>query len=246
MRVCAYCGKSGNLTKEHIFPDFLLEIYPNYRTFGNIQQDKTVKAPPTIKDVCQPCNNGPLSVLDSYGSKLTRKYFKPPEDTKPPISFQYDYHKLTRWLLKISYNDARSIKKWHREHEVFIDYIVGRNQGPPLAITLLSTLIRPSKLTAQEQEIAGDEFWYPKVHKIGTVFAYNRDYDRQMHLGRWLGLNSFLLNLLAWKPGVPRQERKRIVKGFEADNGLVKLKENENKVILTYGLMDAKKYDGLS
>jgi len=37
--------------------------------------EKMVGGEPTVKDVCQECNNVVLSQLDSYGLKLYKNYF---------------------------------------------------------------------------------------------------------------------------------------------------------------------------
>ena len=110
-RTCAYCPATGGLTKEHVFPDFLREHFPGHNTFVDNARGKVlVGAAPTIRDVCEACNNGPLAQLDGYGAELARRYFTQPVEVGPVrVTFAADFHRLLRWLLKLSFNDARKI-----------------------------------------------------------------------------------------------------------------------------------------
>src|SRR5439155_1500186 len=86
MRRCAYCGRAGQLTREHLFPDFLVRESPGYRTYVDRARGERVhKSPPAIRDVCKRCNNGPLSALDSYGRVLTREYVCSPNAPEFPV-----------------------------------------------------------------------------------------------------------------------------------------------------------------
>ena len=69
---------------------------------------KTFRGDITIKDVCQYCNNGPLSKLDDYICQLYDKYFVHVPKPRTSIQFRYDFSLLMRWLLKISYNASRT------------------------------------------------------------------------------------------------------------------------------------------
>lgn len=71
--VCAYCSKEEKLTKEHIIPDALLDIFAECDF--TIRGENYFKADPIIKDVCFKCNNEILSELDNYGTNLIKKYF---------------------------------------------------------------------------------------------------------------------------------------------------------------------------
>ena len=51
MKTCAYCEKEAFLTKEHIWPDCLIEKYEDLLTYNN-REHKYYKADPTIKDAC--------------------------------------------------------------------------------------------------------------------------------------------------------------------------------------------------
>lgn|GEM_PF-943783 len=80
-RRCAFCGRSGSLTREHVLPDWLagigLEVGPGQfragwlnrlpRTLGN-GQPFTQK----VRDVCEDCNHGWMSDLEAAASHVLR------------------------------------------------------------------------------------------------------------------------------------------------------------------------------
>lgn len=106
-KTCAYCGRTGKFTSEHIWPDWLLQRTSYTRAFS-ARAGRIVGRKQTINDVCAPCNNGPLSVLDGGVSQLYDAYFKNWVAEGQAIDFAYDHGKLLRWLLKVTYNSART------------------------------------------------------------------------------------------------------------------------------------------
>lgn len=143
-KVCAYCEESNLLTKEHIWPGCILKRTPhmNARYYG--KSEKFFRGELTIKDVCDICNNGVLSQLDDYICKLYDIYFFKIAKANKSFIFKYDYNKLLRWLLKISYNTARSNDSDTEELRIYSDYIINGGE-PPLTISLRIELIKPSK-----------------------------------------------------------------------------------------------------
>jgi hypothetical protein len=112
-RACVYCGQRGNLTNEHVVPDFY------HKTFGETisivktpSGDKAIPSPQEIGDVCANCNNGALSRLDSHLADLTKKYFSTIVKPGDRIQFAYDSDLLLRTMLKVAYNVART-RNWH-------------------------------------------------------------------------------------------------------------------------------------
>lgn len=104
---CAFCGKTGPMTKEHIWPKWLHDS-GDYRLKYHSAPDKVLPAEHVIKDVCGECNNGSLSTLDDYAKSLHHRYFSKGYQTIKKETFKYDFEKLTKWLLKVSYNSART------------------------------------------------------------------------------------------------------------------------------------------
>jgi len=107
-RVCAYCGRDGPLTREHIWPSGIIARTKSINTSYLGKLEKFIDAELTIKDVCASCNNGPLSALDAYICDLFDAQFSRPAVRRQARTFVYDYDKLLRWLLKISFNTARA------------------------------------------------------------------------------------------------------------------------------------------
>lgn len=56
------------MTKEHILPRFLYRQFPTQKTGYNARAGKFMTWEPQVRDVCEACDSGPLSFLDSYAS----------------------------------------------------------------------------------------------------------------------------------------------------------------------------------
>jgi len=101
-----------------------------------------------IRDVCGYCNNGPLSQLDSYGKELltysgllVRNY------TKKTLTLTYNYSLLLRWLLKVSFNSARTDGVHAPIFEGHIPFILGCAPAPPrYRVACLLSLAAPELL----------------------------------------------------------------------------------------------------
>lgn len=104
MKKCAYCGHQEKLTREHIWPDSIVNKYEHHLDTYNKRTGNFYVGDPKIKDVCEQCNNVKLSILDTYLSDLYDKYFSEPLSPGDSTKIEYDYDLLLRSLLKISYN----------------------------------------------------------------------------------------------------------------------------------------------
>ena len=76
---CAYCKKEFDSNRkrsaEHIFPQVLLELFPEQDVSFTPERTFKDNFGLTIADVCSECNNGILSGLDQYGGKLIKEQF---------------------------------------------------------------------------------------------------------------------------------------------------------------------------
>jgi len=143
-RACAYCGRGGKLTREDLFATFLRSFYPSYRTYLDHRRGTQLKnTAPVVRDVCQVCNNELLSKLDNYVADLNRRYFSGTPLPDRPITFEYEYHRLLRWLLKAWYNDARASNRNVEKHRVFAPYILGETRDPLIPVTLTLGILAP-------------------------------------------------------------------------------------------------------
>ena len=111
---------------------------------------RIVDGEPTVRDVCATCNGGPLSALDNYICGLYDTYFDRILKPSQTVLFKYDFHKLARWLLKVSFNSARTKNEGDalilaRYREYILDPI---RKHPQLALFL--QLAGPRVLTKAE------------------------------------------------------------------------------------------------
>jgi hypothetical protein len=109
INLCAYCGNMKKLTREHIFPKFIIRKESDMVSFSE-KANKLTKTELVIKDVCTQCNSGELSKLDNYISQLYDSYFAKFVRENELLQFSYDFGKLARWLLKVSYNSSRAVR----------------------------------------------------------------------------------------------------------------------------------------
>ncbi|WP_204142034.1 hypothetical protein [Halomicronema sp. CCY15110] len=113
--------------------------------------DKFIGGELTIGDVCRNCNNGPLSELDSYFLQLYDRYIYKFASPEKRIDFTYDFDKLARWLLKVSYNSARAT---NAPDEVLLEsyskYILGEDVRPK-GLNIFLTLVLPYKIKNSEK-----------------------------------------------------------------------------------------------
>jgi hypothetical protein len=107
MLKCAYCDSTKPATREHVIPRWYSETPGERDTFNARAPVTQFKGDLMVKDVCQACNGGPLSDLDTYGHELYVRYFAVPVYADETVDFDYDGDRLIRWLLKMSFNSAR-------------------------------------------------------------------------------------------------------------------------------------------
>ncbi len=122
---CQYCKRlfdsnKHKRTAEHIIPKGIIDLYPEqYITFNDYKKYIDNNGA-TIADVCKECNETLLSSLDSYGKELISSNFTE-EISVDLMNNEFpatlEYFQLSRWLLKIIYNNERSKKRdtsWHQ------------------------------------------------------------------------------------------------------------------------------------
>lgn len=177
---CAFCGLPGTMTREHLWPAALHQrlLTANSQSqsaFWLRRLEKPIAAEPQIRDVCARCNNGVLSELDAYICELFDRSFIRMPARGDSISFDYDYHRLKRWLLKMSYNSARIHSAPDLEAlEKTRKYILGDGDalGRSTAVFLHLTYperIPPSDVADVPASIAADLF-YPAGNRAGYTY----------------------------------------------------------------------------
>lgn len=115
--VCIYCNKKWKMSKEHVIPTWIVNILKLNQKWLGYQRQKMWYTfdNQTIKTVCAECNNWALSQLDEYMKNFLLQNFNDKLLLKwKKTKITYDYHKLSRWLLKIICN-SNEINKYDFE-----------------------------------------------------------------------------------------------------------------------------------
>ncbi|MCP1426264.1 hypothetical protein J3D43_004780 [Paenibacillus xylanexedens] len=212
--------KDKPLTKEHVFPDFLFKKDPDYGFGYNGGAGKYTLSADQIKDVCQDCNNVILSKLDSYGKDLCDKYFDSFIHTQP-ITFEYDYNLLLRWILKISYNAARAYKTSTVEFESYIPYILGEENNPKLYTLLLGNVMKVSTYN-------GEEF-PPNI--FAATYLFPLDGARSPELFRMVYIRSYMFIIIGWEKSKNVFERQKQLDSYISQTGASVIGSNEGKYL---------------
>lgn len=155
---CAFCGEKKRLTGEHVIPNGLIKLYPRETiTFSNNTKFKDNKGL-RVKDVCAQCNNKILSELDNYGVELIRENFIREFKADDILKFEYDYEKLSKWLMKIAYNMDRSEKINSLILQKATDYILSKENAKKPKYSLYSGLYVDMTLLGERVE---NQFYLP-------------------------------------------------------------------------------------
>lgn len=155
---CAYCKECQPLTKEHIWPNGFIKRFGSDGLTYNKKVNRFFKSDPVIKDVCASCNSVKLSSLDTYLCELYDSFFHTVIAPGKSASLEYNYEKLLRGLLKVSFNSVRTQYEGNGKisaHEKFSSYILDGGYKPNdvqlrLLIVTSSTMYIPEQgFTAQ-------------------------------------------------------------------------------------------------
>jgi len=230
---CAYCGRNAKLTREHLFPDSLAQKTPTCRAYiDHSRPKKPHRAVPIIRDVCTSCNNGPLSVLDSYGARLADKYFVTLLDSPTDVRFECDTERLLRWLLKLLFNDARATLGVSTDmYKKFVPFILGESRNPRLVLNLLVGAIAPFRLPST------GELCYPEHQGFANFTFSIPGAGSYFDLCRGVFLNSYVFVVLGWRPNVNMPFRKRLLRAIKEVNSLSDLHRPRASVRLTSSCM---------
>ncbi|MGG2731368.1 hypothetical protein ACQYZU_26975 [Pseudomonas aeruginosa] len=209
MKKCAYCGKSEKLTKEHIWPSTLIRKYENLLTY-NKNEDKFYKGDAVIKDVCSECNNVHLSKLDSYLSDIFDAHLKRILTPGESALLNYDYDKLLRALLKISFNSARASasEKIIKAHQKFATYILeGIHRGNIMLRLQIVTAVRATNLQENTEEMV-----MPEILRCADI-AYDGALANRFMI-RMIAVNSFWFYIIIPHKNEPQHKWRELLNGF--------------------------------
>lgn len=203
-KACAYCGSTRKLSREHIWPNGFLRR----GSFGikySARAKRTFEGDLTVKDVCEACNNGPLSNLDSYACSLYDSNFGHFAEHFTLVRFSFEYAALTRWLIKIAFNSART--QGHDDAELLGRYrpsLLAEGDNCPLYVNVYLALIGPGRL-----EFGGglpSKKIYPQAARSGPIIV--PDVNGYQHVStRMVMINSYFFTLiLSRTPTIPSHD----------------------------------------
>jgi hypothetical protein len=109
--ICAYCGKNGKKTSEHIISRGVLELFTECNYTYNNNLKKVYQSEPVVNDVCSDCNNKKLTYIDAYATEFVKEYFMKDYEPNCNVLVNYDYNLLSKMLIKYAFNDSRALKK---------------------------------------------------------------------------------------------------------------------------------------
>lgn len=202
--------------------------------------DRELPIEPTIKDVCEPCNNVTLGKLDAYTCDLFDDQFVHIPKRGEKISFRYDYHPLKRWLLKVSFNSARI----HNALDVPVfgplkPYILGKAEDLGRSVRLYLLLSYPGEVPAEDlADPAMAPFMFaPNENRLGQLL-FKAENDQK--LLRVVHLRAFTFCLAFFRPGEPVKGMDYFEAHFLRSNPFVRrLKPSRTSVELVCEGMDA-------
>lgn len=122
-----------------------------------------------MNDVCSLCNRDRLGPLDAYFCHLYDIYFKEVRDFGTSLNFSYEYERLTRVLLKIAYNSARSAGSPLEPFESVKRYIIGLDQRPgqvAVFVEVVSPSVVENKETGATEKVLPDILYRSGVTKL--------------------------------------------------------------------------------
>jgi len=146
---CAYCDSPSKTTREHLWPRCIIERVPDYNARYSKRANKVFGAELTIRDVCATCNNVHLSKLDSYICELFDAHFHKDHQPNTTVRFEYSFDNLLRWLLKISYNSARTVNP-NTPLRFLREYILGNAAYPADSVSLKIDIVPPVEFITLE------------------------------------------------------------------------------------------------
>ena len=244
---CAYCGNASNpLTREHLWPISLSRRFnedaTNPHFFLERSPQKFLIGEPTVKDVCCVCNNGELSQLDVYACELYDRFWCKKIERGQVIKFDYDYDRLIRWLLKISFNSARIHDSDPGILNYYSKYMIGRFRAPR-NMRLFLQLISPAIVNAEGEALtkgevkAGTKFYPDRLREGHTALS---NYELKSAVGRSVIINAFAFSIFVYDRNAPETNMRRLEVAFaEASPSATLVKDDGQTVYVAANGLDA-------
>lgn len=242
---CAYCKKEFDSNRkrsaEHIFPQVLLELFPEQDVSFTPERTFKDNFGLTIADVCSECNNGILSGLDQYGGKLIKEQFLEEIDYNlkdSEIEKEIDYSIFVKWIIKITYNYMRSRKMDCSFITKYIECILEDKEMPDAFNVFMGVHVNTTPLPERCYEYKPLEI-VEEPRLIGTALGLSMlhdlplDYNRVIISGSeatlCLRFGNAIIYIVFWKNSSIKEMRTKYVDLLQKEFNFKMLKPGKNK-----------------
>ena len=241
-RACAYCGKASvRMTREEVFPKFLVRAHPHYSShISRSLPGLVLPRPHAVRDVCAACNSRTLSTLDTFAASFCRAYLRGFVQPGKTGFVRYDHHLLTRWILKVAYNSARSSGEPVTPFRNLAPYVLGETVRPPVPLTLFAAVIQADRCTEEERTALKSPFLYPRGIRVGTILLHRL--RGASTFGVLMCVNSYIFVVLQWAAHLDRRERRAIATAVARRDGLTVLPEGKRTASIANSRMTSREY----
>lgn len=230
-RTCAYCGVDGPFTREEVFARFAVRTAAPVKFRSTASGRDWLLSPPAVRDVCAPCNNGPLSELDNAAKPIIERLLT--TTVQPGERLHADVRTLVRWLLKVSYNSARATGDQLEGHRLLAGFILGMRATPPFALDCLLGRLDAHPVRTDDGRPR------PMVRVGDLVTPELRD---ELQLGRLASVNSLLFQFLGWRGGVSARRRDEVRAAMCRDYRLTRLRLGSPLVVPLPAVLDTAEF----
>lgn len=186
---CPYCDGPGPFTREHIWPDWV-HRETGYGVNFSSRAGKVLHSALVIRDVCKPCNNIALSGLDDHAAALYRSHFEHWVSAGQRVTFRYDHGRLLRWLLKVSFNSARTTGQDAAILGRYRHVIGSPHDCTPTSVFVAVRTIRP----AYKNENGLIVPVQPRGARCGRIIVPGHDGDTRF-VTRMISLNAYFFSI---------------------------------------------------
>jgi len=217
---CAYCDGPGPYSRDHTWPECFLNRTGRTAAHFSVKARKVHGADYVVNDVCEACNSGPLSEVDTYFCQLYDDYLHDLRDFEATVKFKYDPDLLCRGLLKISYNAARVAGSITEPFQPVRPFILGR-VDPPAQLAWFVEVVSPSIIVNMGDPVRRTKV-LPQMYRA-AISQYLKPGGERL-LTRVVAVNSFYFHVLLPKEPMEDAAFEAIAADFgRSIEGLVRL-----------------------
>ena len=212
------------MTREHLIPASLAALVKRdedlAHTYLNRSPKKFLESQPTVKDVCNICNNEVLGKLDNEARNFIASYCLEEFNSKGETrTLKINYDLLLRWVMKVSFNSAR-IHDAEPDREIlssYRSYILGNGKQPKrIAFFVHGIYSHPvdddqANLVMREG-VDNENIIHPDYIRCSLV-RFQTDFDRDF-VSRAIIFKSFQFTFLLLRKKAPHSDLLALKRDF--------------------------------